>query len=192
MRYLSKAILLAAVFAAAPAFAQTEEEPAADATAEAEAAAADAATASVTITGADGTEHGTVTLTQTRAGVLLKAELTGLPPGPHGIHFHEAGQCEPPFESAGGHYNPTSVQHGFMSESGPHVGDMPNIHVPDSGNATVEMLNPYVSLEADSGNSVFDEDGTALVLHAAADDYMTDPSGESGDRIACGVVSQSS
>lgn len=176
MRHLSKAILLATAFAAGPAFAQTEPEP--------------AMTATASIQGADGTDHGTVTLTQTRAGVLLNAELTGLPPGPHGFHFHETGQCEAPFETAGGHYNPTNVMHGFMSESGPHVGDMANVHISDSGDVTLEMLNPYVSLEAESGNSVFDDDGTALVIHAAADDHMTDPSGDSGDRIACGIVSQ--
>ncbi len=148
------------------------------------------ATATATMIGADGAEHGTVTFTETNSGVLIDAELTGLPPGPHGFHFHAVGQCEAPFESAGGHYNPTNVDHGFLAENGPHVGDMPNIHAPDSGDITVEVLNAFVSLAPDSGNSLFDEDGTALLIHADPDDYAGQPSGHAGDRIACGVVEQ--
>jgi superoxide dismutase, Cu-Zn family len=146
------------------------------------------ATASATMMGPDGAKHGTVTFTETNSGVIIKAELTGLPPGPHGFHLHAVGQCEPPFESAGDHYNPTNVDHGFMAENGPHVGDMPNIHAPDSGDITVEILNAFVSLATDSGNSLFDDDGTALVIHADPDDYAGQPAGHAGDRIACGVV----
>ena len=146
------------------------------------------ATATATMTGADGAEHGSVTFTETNSGVIIKAELTGLPPGPHGLHLHAVGQCEAPFESAGDHYNPTNVDHGFMAENGPHVGDMPNIHAPDSGDITVEILNAFVSIATDSGNSLFDEDGTALVIHADPDDYSGQPAGHAGDRIACGVV----
>jgi superoxide dismutase, Cu-Zn family len=145
-------------------------------------------TATVAMKGADGGDLGSVTLTETNSGVLVKAELTGLPPGPHGFHFHAVGQCEPPFESAGDHYNPTNVSHGFLAEGGPHVGDMPNIHVPESASITVEMLNSFVSLTPDSGNTLFDDDGTAIVVHADPDDYEGQPSGHAGDRIACGVV----
>jgi Cu-Zn family superoxide dismutase len=182
MRHIPVTVLLAAGLAAGAAFAQTEQAT----------PLADAATASVSIKGADGAEHGTVTLTQTNAGVLLSAQLTGLPPGPHGFHFHETGKCEPPFETAGGHYNPTSAKHGYLVENGPHVGDIPNLLVPDSGNASVEILNPFVSLADNSGNTLFDADGSALVLHAGADDYQSQPSGKSGDRIACGVVEKGS
>ncbi|MGQ7792388.1 superoxide dismutase family protein [Faunimonas sp. B44] len=148
----------------------------------------DGATAKAVMKGADGADHGEVTLTQTPSGVLLRATLTGLPPGPHGFHFHAVGACEPPFESAGGHYNPDEKKHGFMAEEGPHAGDMPNVTADAEGNATVEILTTLVSLEKDAGNTVFDEDGTSLMVHAGPDDYATDPSGGSGDRIACGVV----
>ena len=183
----------AAVLAIGPAFAQTEAPAEAPAAEMAETKAGPAqigATAKASVKGADGADHGTVTLTQTSAGVLIRAELTGLPPGPHGFHLHTTGACEPPFESAGGHFNPTSAKHGFLDEAGPHVGDLPNIEVPESGNAVVEHLNAFVSLSPESGNTLFDEDGTSIVVHAGADDYKTDPSGQSGDRIACGVVEQ--
>jgi len=167
-------IAVALVGALSAGFAMAQSEPAAVATA--------------TMTGADGAAHGTVTFTETNSGVLIKAELTGLPPGPHAFHFHAVGQCEAPFESAGDHYNPTNVDHGFLAENGPHVGDMPNIHAPDSGDITVEVLNAFVSLAPDSGNSLFDDDGTALLIHADPDDYAGQPAGHAGDRIACGVV----
>ena len=168
------ALALAALMAASPAFAQAEL----------------GATATAAMKGPDGADIGTVTFTETNSGVLLNAELTGLAPGPHGFHLHAVGECEPPFESAGDHYNPTNVDHGYLAEGGPHVGDMPNIHVPDSGTLTVELLHPVVSLSPDSGNSLFDEDGTALLIHADPDDYKEQPAGHAGDRIACGVVEQ--
>lgn len=174
MRQVPTAVCLAALLLSTSAFAQAEI----------------GATATAVLKGADGADHGSVTLTETNSGVLLRAELTGLPAGPHGLHFHAVGECEPPFESAGDHYNPTNVEHGFLAEGGPHVGDMPNIHVPESGEITVEVLNTFVSLAPDSGNSLFDEDGTALVIHADPDDYEGQPSGHAGDRIACGVVEQ--
>ena len=180
-------LLLSTVLLAGTAFAQTEQDAASDAE---EQAAEIGATASADVMGADGASHGTVTFTQTNSGVLVRAELTGLPPGPHGFHLHEVGECEPPFESAGEHYNPTSVNHGFMAEGGPHIGDLPNITVPDSGSATIEHLNAFVSLSPESGNTLFDDDGTAIIVHANADDYESQPSGEAGDRIACGVVTQ--
>ena len=188
-----KHALLAAVaiFLAAPAAAQTDADTNADQATGAEAGpAALGATATATLKAADGTDRGTVTLTQTNTGVLVRAELTGLPAGGHGFHFHENGTCEPDFEAAGGHYNPTSASHGFLAEGGPHVGDMPNVHVPDSGDLTVEHLNAFVSLSPESGNTLFDENGTAVIVHGGTDDYESQPSGDAGERIACGVVEQ--
>jgi Cu-Zn family superoxide dismutase len=194
---MNKAMLLtaAAVLSVGAAFAQTgapaEDEGAAPEATPAEAAPAPiGAIARAAVKGADGADHGTITFTQTNSGVLIRAELTGLPPGPHGFHFHTTGACEPPFESAGGHFNPTNVKHGFLAEVGPHVGDLPNIVISDTGSATVEHLHAFVSLSPDSGNTLFDEDGTSIVIHAGPDDYKTDPSGQSGDRIACGVVAR--
>lgn len=154
------------------------------------AALAQEMSATASLKGVDGSEHGTVTFTQTPAGVLLIAELTGLPPGEHGFHLHETGACEPPFESAGGHYNPTEAEHGYKMVGGPHAGDMANIHVPDSGDLTIEVFNPSVTLEEGAPETLFDEDGTAVVVHAGADDYESQPSGDAGDRIACGVVAK--
>jgi Cu-Zn family superoxide dismutase len=171
MRFTRTTIALAAALAAGPALAQGEM-----------------ATASASLVGPDGAELGTATFTDTPAGVLIEAELTGLPPGEHGFHLHETGACEAPFESAGGHYNPSNAEHGFNVTGGPHAGDMPNIHVPDSGSLTIEVLNTYVTLQDGAASTLFDEDGTALMIHSGADDYESQPSGEAGDRIACGVV----
>jgi superoxide dismutase, Cu-Zn family len=148
--------------------------------------AADSATAK--FTGADGTDHGTLTLTSTPNGVLITGELTNVPAGAHGFHFHTTGACEPPFESAGGHFNPTEAEHGFLVEAGPHSGDMTNLHAGDSGTVTVETVDSAVSLTEGEEGYLLDEDGTSLILHAGADDYQTQPSGASGDRIACAVV----
>jgi Cu-Zn family superoxide dismutase len=148
--------------------------------------AADSATAKVV--GADGTDHGALTLTATPNGVLIQGELTGVPAGAHGFHFHTTGACEPPFESAGGHFNPTEAEHGFLVEAGPHSGDMANLHAGESGTITVEAVDSAVSLTEGEEGYLLDEDGTSLILHAAADDYKTQPSGASGDRIACAVI----
>ena len=145
--------------------------------------AADSAAAK--FTGADGTDHGTLTLTSTPNGVLITGELTGVPAGAHGFHFHTTGACEPPFESAGGHFNPDDHQHGMKNPQGKHSGDLPNVLVPASGAATVEHFAVGLTLENLSG-----EDGTSLVVHADADDYSADPAGNAGDRIACGVVTR--
>lgn len=137
---------------------------------------------------ADGREVGGVTLTQTTAGVLMTADLSGIPAGTHGIHFHAVGQCNAPdFASAGGHFNPGMKMHGLRSTNGPHGGDLPNIHVPESGMLRVELVAPNVRLGAGPG-TLFDADGAAIVIHALADDYQTDPAGGSGSRIACAVL----
>jgi superoxide dismutase, Cu-Zn family len=147
-----------------------------------------AQTASAELKGADGTSHGTAILTQTPTGVLIKAALKGVTPGEHAFHVHEVGECQPPFTSAGGHFNPHGKKHGLMAEGGPHAGDMPNIHVPASGELTVEVLNTLVTLEDGKPNSLLAGKGTALMLHAKHDDHVSDPAGNAGPRVICGVI----
>ena len=147
-----------------------------------------AQTATAAMKGADGKEVGSVNLTQTSQGVLINVSVKGLPPGEHAFHVHAVGKCEPPFTSAGGHFNPASKKHGMLSPDGQHAGDMPNLHIPQSGELTVEVLNVNITLEKGKPNSVFDTDGSAVVIHAGSDDYKTDPTGEAGGRIACGVI----
>jgi Cu-Zn family superoxide dismutase len=149
------------------------------------AAAADKATAA--LKDAKGNEVGKAELTATPSGVLIRLDLTAVPAGEHAFHIHAVGKCEPPdFKSAGPHYNPDETKHGLMNAEGPHAGDMPNLHVPSDGKLQVEVLNPMVSLNDKA--SLLDQDGSALVIHAGADDYVSDPAGNAGDRIACGVV----
>lgn len=129
---------------------------------------------------------GSVALEETVNGTLLHAKLQGLPPGVHAFHVHEVGRCEPPFESAGGHLNPNGASHGFRAQQGPHMGDMPNIHVPASGELELEVFKARLMLQ----EAVFDDDGSAIVIHEGPDDYETDPAGAAGPRIACGVIQQ--
>ena len=133
---------------------------------------------------AQGGSVGEVVLSQTPQGTLLHAKLTGLPPGPHAFHVHAIGKCEPPFKSSGGHFNPGGKKHGIYAEDGMHAGDMPNIHVPESGALEIEVLNAHLMLDA----VLFDDDGAAIVIHEGPDDYITDPAGAAGPRIACGVI----
>ena len=149
---------------------------------------AQAQTAKAALQTADGKEAGSVTLTQTPSGVLLSLAVKGLPAGEHAFHVHAVGKCEAPFTSAGGHFNPGNKKHGMMAMDGAHAGDMPNLHIPASGELTVEVLNAAVTLEKDKPNSLFDADGSAVIIHAGKDDYKTDPTGDAGGRIACGVV----
>ncbi len=146
-----------------------------------------AAAAEASLVGADGSDKGTVTLTETPNGILLTARLKNLPEGVHGFHIHETGACTPDFGAAGGHLAGGAAAHGFLAEGGPHAGDMPNVHVPASGALTIEVFNPRVSFDSGEG-ALFDGDGSAIVIHAGADDYESQPSGDAGGRIACGVI----
>jgi Cu-Zn family superoxide dismutase len=150
--------------------------------------AADAATASAEMKNAQGETVGQARLQETPNGVLVTVTFTKAPAGEHAFHVHETGRCEAPkFESAGGHFSPDGKQHGFMDAKGPHAGDLPNVHVPEDGKLEFEFLIDRVTLR-EGKSSLLDRDGAALVLHAGADDYKTNPSGGAGDRIACGVI----
>lgn len=144
--------------------------------------------AKATLKDASGKEVGRASLAQGTNGVTMQVELTGIEPGDHAVHIHAIGKCEPPFTSAGGHFNPADKKHGRDAPGGAHAGDMDNITVPASGKVTRIVVNNQVTLDKDKPNSVFKPDGTALVIHAKADDYKTDPAGNAGDRIACGVI----
>jgi Cu-Zn family superoxide dismutase len=133
-----------------------------------------------------GRPAGTVTFSDSYAGVLISGTLFGLGLGAHGIHVHEAGQCTPPFTSAGGHFNPQHREHGYLNDHGPHLGDLPNVYLPAAGQAKFEFLLPGVTLRGP--NALLDADGASLIVHAERDDYTTPPAGASGGRIACGVI----
>ncbi len=148
-----------------------------------------AITARATIKNTTGNTVGDATLEQTPHGILLKANLHGIPLGVHGFHIHETGRCDAPsFESAGAHFAPVKQEHGIFNQDGPHAGDLPNVHVLAGSNVSVEYFVADVTLETGGKSSLLDAEGSALVVHEKADDYRTNPSGAAGDRIACGVI----
>jgi superoxide dismutase, Cu-Zn family len=143
--------------------------------------------ASATINDVANTTIGSATFADTPAGLLVSLSVSGLGIGQHGVHLHSVGSCVTPgFASAGPHFNPGGRQHGFLNDDGHHAGDMPNIVSPPSGVHKVEILLEGVRLTG--RNSLMDNDGAAIVIHGSADDHATDPSGNSGARIACGVI----
>jgi Cu-Zn family superoxide dismutase len=147
--------------------------------------------ASAAMIDSDGNDVGTVTFTQTASGLLhIFIEMTDLPPGPRGFHIHETGQCNPEdgFDSAGGHFSVGDEEHGIHSEAGPHAGDLPNVHVGQDGILKVEYFTERLTLEEGAENSLLGGEGRAVIVHEGPDDYATDPTGEAGARIACGVI----
>jgi len=140
----------------------------------------------------EGSPVGTASVRQVQDGLAVRVAVQALPQGVHGTHLHAVGRCDVPgFESAGPHWNPTGKQHGPENPAGAHLGDLPNMNVGGDGAGTLEFTIPNTRL-SDGAQPLFDADGAALVVHATADDYRTDPSGNSGDRIACAVLQQAS
>jgi Cu-Zn family superoxide dismutase len=137
---------------------------------------------------AEGQVLGMAIFTQEAQGVRISVTVKGLSPGEHGIHIHSVGKCEPPdFLSAGPHFNPTNKKHGLTNPEGPHAGDLPNLVAGEDGSAVYEHITDRVTLTPGE-LSLFDEDGSSLVIHAGPDDQMTDPAGNSGARVLCGVI----
>jgi Cu-Zn family superoxide dismutase len=167
----SKLILLPAVFCATVAFGQGAPK-----------------SAHADIVNAQGQKIGTAKIVPAKQGVKIEVSVSQLPPGKHGIHVHAIGKCEgPDFKTAGGHLNPDTKKHGKDNPEGPHAGDLLMIDVKADGTAKATLLDTMVTL-GDGPNSLFHDDGTSIVIHEKEDDYKTDPAGNSGARIACGVI----
>ena len=130
---------------------------------------------------------GNATFEQTKTGVLITVDVTGLSPGAHGIHLHSVGTCEPDFKASKGHINPDEAKHGLRNPDGPDSGDLPNIFAASDGKAQAEIFTTRVSLTGGKA-ALLDADGSALIIHANRDDHMTQPIGGAGDRVACGVI----
>jgi superoxide dismutase, Cu-Zn family len=144
----------------------------------------------VELVNAQGENVGGARLESEGEGVRVSIRVSGLTPNrEHGLHFHNTGRCDPPdFQSAGPHFNPRTTQHGFENPAGPHAGDLPNLRANAQGVADTTFVAQHVTLTTNVDQSLLRQGGTALVVHAQPDDYRTDPSGNSGDRIACGVI----
>jgi Cu-Zn family superoxide dismutase len=151
----------------------------------------------VELKNAKGESVGKATLAKKGDGVAIKLDVRNLPPGEHAVHVHQMAKCEADpnapqdaFKSAGPHFNPGAKKHGLENPEGPHAGDMPNFTVGQDGTAKTTVANPRVTLDESASNSVYAGGGTALVIHAKADDMKTDPAGNAGDRIACGLIAK--
>ena len=140
------------------------------------------------MSGPDGSPMGTVTLEQGPNGLLVSAELSGLSPGAHGFHIHTVGTCEPDFSAAGDHFAPDGNEHGLMHAEGAHAGDLPNIHATADGDARADFFTSRMTLADGAATSVFDSDGSAVIVHAKPDSYAAEAG--AGDRVACGVITR--
>jgi len=149
---------------------------------------ASGASATAELRDAKGQPAGTATLTQVGGAVRIVIDGRGMPPGPHGVHIHAVGKCDAPeFTTAGAHFNPDNKQHGTQNPQGAHAGDLPNLVVAADGAGRLETTTERITLGA-GATSLFDADGSAIIVHAGPDDFKTDPTGNSGGRIACGVI----
>lgn len=173
---LTSALFLLATLAAAPAIAQTAAQPGPSPAAQA--AVADAS----------GKALGTVTFTKFPHGIIVHGQLEGLTPGWHGLHIHENGACTPNFAAAGGHFGAAGSKHGLEADK-IHYGELPNIWADEAGKAGFEAITHMVSL-TDGADGLFKPGGTAIVVHAKPDDYLSQPAGNSGDRIGCGIIAK--
>jgi len=183
---LAVSLLLAGTALAA--CSQKAEEPADNVAEPPAMAEPSAAPQTIALNGTDGRPVGTVTLNEDSNGVTIKVDASAIAAGTHGVHLHEKGLCEgPKFESAGAHWNPQSKQHGRDNPMGAHLGDLANFEIGQAGAATTSFTVAGVTMSG-ATNALADADGTSLVVHAKADDYKTDPSGNSGDRVACAVL----
>lgn len=149
----------------------------------------DQLTARAELVNRQGDRIGAVELEETAQGVLLRGSVSDLSSGVHAIHVHEIGICDPPFASAGGHFNPAEKSHGMRSDDGKHAGDLPNLIISQDGELSFEIFAHAISLESGS-SSVLDDDGSAIVIHAEGDDHESQPSGDAGARVACGVITR--
>lgn len=147
--------------------------------------------AKATLINAEGKEVGTAAFEEVPGGIKVDLQVSGLPPGFHACHIHSVGLCEPPeFKSAGPHFNPYSKKHGRQNPEGPHAGDLPDLYVSPGGTGDLDALVPAITLFGKGENSLFHSGGTSLVIHASPDDNKTDPAGNAGARIACGVITR--
>lgn len=145
----------------------------------------------VDLNNSDGEKVGTVDLEQQFEGVLISIKASNLSPGEHGFHIHEKGVCEAPdFKSAGGHFNPKDASHGTEHGDESHAGDLPNLNVGEDGIVQKDILAEKVTLKSGEKNSLIGSDGTAFIIHKEADDKESQPSGDAGKRVACGVISK--